>query len=712
MPNRKELLDLETRKRVFSTYKTLFWHTEHAKTLHLHEIITLMTRFTRSTPGLQRNQINTDALTVLSLLKDEIFSHPRNHEPFKPKLTTSAAKDRPTTTPQSKENQKAEEMAKDNDEVQIVDNVAWTIANGRPSHCLYKNTLSRSSGWQLSASLLLQFIRTKSFRFGRESSTLLTPCEAAKTTSSSTFATQIIPTLSTSPPSTLALDTCPRSTQFYIKAETSRPPHGPRAMLQSMSQTNTDGASKQGQIKVAQPTSFNGGKAQTPQTVPATRKKRKHKKASKSLGKPGSSLILSNPEIIQQAQTRTPQVRDRVVSAPQPQMRALNNVRGPPQHACNGPGGIHVRDSIPQVIPFKAQHEMLNYVQKLTEECVFDFAKKWMPDLMTNMSWTTPLQVEISMWRDTIKEGMFPPHAIDKTAGTPLHSLLIQATHLRNAAVHRRQADVENIQRMLLSAIALAKMLRDRDRELKLERILNEVKTSLERRRQQTHAAHAKFYQKQDELDDELEYHEDMIRQIEEDKRSLRNDFENERDYEDGHLQHSITSFINGMLHTGEAIGAIRGENGQRYINSQQPLEAITGAAPGTSYLSTHNSVVESSKFALITYPSPAYSPDSNSDRAAKSLTEVTRGQGMAIPSQAVEEIVFDKSLGASTTPQRPGGETVLQKSVIHKVASKENLAEVILGYPPAFHRTDSIESGEILEQDTPGLLVRNNNCS
>ena len=127
--------------------------------------------------------------------------------------------------------------------------------------------------------------------------------------------------------------------------------------------------------------------------------------------------------------------------------------------------------STPKYLPYEAQHVLLNTIQRLLEESCFEFAKTWFENDHRVRAWTTPAQVEISKWRDLLGTARIPSEALDGNVQTPLRVLLQEATHLRNNAVHRSQVHVEDILKLLTSAIQLTRMLRDQTRRTKIEDI-------------------------------------------------------------------------------------------------------------------------------------------------------------------------------------------------------------------------------------------------
>ena len=52
----------------------------------------------------------------------------------------------------------------------------------------------------------------------------------------------------------------------------------------------------------------------------------------------------------------------------------------------------------PCYLPYKAQHMILNNVQRLLEELSFDFATKWTPWLLEDEKWDCAEAVELTTW--------------------------------------------------------------------------------------------------------------------------------------------------------------------------------------------------------------------------------------------------------------------------------------------------------------------------
>ena len=148
-------------------------------------------------------------------------------------------------------------------------------------------------------------------------------------------------------------------------------------------------------------------------------------------------------------------------------------LKGPSSPATTIPPSL-----FPCYLSYSVQHVMLNTLQRLLEHCCFDFATRWLPDVLRAKNWECAEAVELNQW-DVILPQRFDEIGAEATNLDSAESLTValRATHpLRHAAVHRLATSVKGIEEMLESASQLAKALRDTPRVLKLETLLLDFK--------------------------------------------------------------------------------------------------------------------------------------------------------------------------------------------------------------------------------------------
>ena len=136
----------------------------------------------------------------------------------------------------------------------------------------------------------------------------------------------------------------------------------------------------------------------------------------------------------------------------------------------------------PAYLSYPSQHKLLNTVQRVLEDCCYDWAAKWIPFLLEERQWTCSEAVELGVWTATIPQ-RFDTFSFDATTLGSREALktVFVATHpLRHAAVHRLRTSVKGIERMLKNALNLATALQDTQRKDKLHDILMEFRATMQ----------------------------------------------------------------------------------------------------------------------------------------------------------------------------------------------------------------------------------------
>lgn len=136
----------------------------------------------------------------------------------------------------------------------------------------------------------------------------------------------------------------------------------------------------------------------------------------------------------------------------------------------------------PSYLSYTAQHKLLNAVQKVLEDCCYDWVAKWIPSLLEERHWTCSEAIELDRWA-TIVPQRFDTFDFDATALGSREALseVFRATHpLRHAAVHRLRTSVKGIERMLKHALNLATALQDTQCKNKLQDILEDFRAAMQ----------------------------------------------------------------------------------------------------------------------------------------------------------------------------------------------------------------------------------------
>lgn len=133
----------------------------------------------------------------------------------------------------------------------------------------------------------------------------------------------------------------------------------------------------------------------------------------------------------------------------------------------------------PTYFTYEVQHKLLNTVQSLLEQCCYDWAKRWIPALLDEKNWTCAEAVELGKWAEVLPRrfNQVGSHATSLDSGGSLKSALIATHQLRHAAVHRLPTSAKGIDKMLHSAVYLAKVLHDTSYIFKLEAVLKQFQS-------------------------------------------------------------------------------------------------------------------------------------------------------------------------------------------------------------------------------------------
>ena len=125
----------------------------------------------------------------------------------------------------------------------------------------------------------------------------------------------------------------------------------------------------------------------------------------------------------------------------------------------------------PLYLNMRCQHLLLNLVQRQLEECCYEFAKQWTPDLLLEKNWPCAEAVELNRWAYVLPRNYhrIPREATSATTAQVLRDTMGATVHIRHAAVHRLRTNANRIERMLEQGLSLAQMLKDESCVLKLE---------------------------------------------------------------------------------------------------------------------------------------------------------------------------------------------------------------------------------------------------
>ncbi|KAE9370778.1 hypothetical protein N431DRAFT_559861 [Stipitochalara longipes BDJ] len=144
-----------------------------------------------------------------------------------------------------------------------------------------------------------------------------------------------------------------------------------------------------------------------------------------------------------------------------------------------------------QTLPYNVKHSILQAMQKIMEEALFEWAKEWAPAMLKMAGWETAEAGELNWWWrtidsyskrvDSIDGTRYNAHhisadAFSRSAGMNINKLQLlldqRLKHVRHAAVHRDPSiTISALKEMLADAHCLTEGLRDRPRTDKLRAI-------------------------------------------------------------------------------------------------------------------------------------------------------------------------------------------------------------------------------------------------
>ena len=135
----------------------------------------------------------------------------------------------------------------------------------------------------------------------------------------------------------------------------------------------------------------------------------------------------------------------------------------------------------PSYLSYISQHKLLNTVQRVLEDCCYDWVSKWMPSLLEERKWTCSEAVELGRWSTAIPRRFdtFSSDATSLGSGEELHAVFLATHPLRHAAVHRLHTSVRGLERMLENALKMVMALKDTPREGKLHDILEKFRSTV-----------------------------------------------------------------------------------------------------------------------------------------------------------------------------------------------------------------------------------------
>ncbi|EAW12032.1 uncharacterized protein ACLA_007920 [Aspergillus clavatus NRRL 1] len=142
--------------------------------------------------------------------------------------------------------------------------------------------------------------------------------------------------------------------------------------------------------------------------------------------------------------------------------------------------GLPIPSLYPSYFPYHAQHAILSTVQRILEECCFDFATRWMPTEVHDHGWDCAAAVELTKWTKLLSKWTprLPSEALDLSA-SDLDTSMYTIRKIRHTAVHRLPTTARGVGAMVLSAMRFAEVLRDALRAAQLEDLHADIQSKI-----------------------------------------------------------------------------------------------------------------------------------------------------------------------------------------------------------------------------------------
>jgi hypothetical protein len=128
-------------------------------------------------------------------------------------------------------------------------------------------------------------------------------------------------------------------------------------------------------------------------------------------------------------------------------------------------------------LPFRTQHIILPSAQRILEECCFEFAVKWAPDVLARNQWDCPEAVELNKITAALIDvcQQLPDGAVFPSLSVPLKQILRGTDDIRHSAVHRIRQTAQAVEKMIDVACQLAQALQDEQRLRTLQNLLQAI---------------------------------------------------------------------------------------------------------------------------------------------------------------------------------------------------------------------------------------------
>lgn len=136
---------------------------------------------------------------------------------------------------------------------------------------------------------------------------------------------------------------------------------------------------------------------------------------------------------------------------------------------------------IRSTFPTQAQHTILNAAQSAPEECCFEFASKWLSQVLDSRGWDCAAEVESTKWLPVVRQhsSKIPADAITLVDDSTLIQILPATHRLRHAAVHRLPITAREINKFIQCALELTEALQDSRRAAQFDALHQEIESKI-----------------------------------------------------------------------------------------------------------------------------------------------------------------------------------------------------------------------------------------
>ncbi|OJJ70457.1 hypothetical protein ASPBRDRAFT_56251 [Aspergillus brasiliensis CBS 101740] len=135
----------------------------------------------------------------------------------------------------------------------------------------------------------------------------------------------------------------------------------------------------------------------------------------------------------------------------------------------------------PLYLPYHAQHQILNTVQQVLEECIFDFMQTWFPDELASRGWDCAAAAELTKSTRFLVKCLhkIPEDALHPTDLKP-ESILLKVVKIRHTAVHRLPTTARGVCELVGIAKKLTETLGDSLRTSQLENLHHDLQDKVQ----------------------------------------------------------------------------------------------------------------------------------------------------------------------------------------------------------------------------------------